>query len=81
MSEAQIDARAAVSAIPDSTRRFSYMNNPRPIIEHLPVAGAERSIGAILIDAGKLKPADAERVLRLQRDRGCASATPPNNSA
>ena len=70
MSEAQIDERVAASATPDSTRRFNHMNNPRPIIEHLPVAGAERSIGAILIDAGKLKPADAERVLRLQRDKG-----------
>ena len=70
MSDAQIDERVAASATPDSTRRFNHMNNPRPIIEHLPVAGAERSIGAILIDAGKLKPADAERVLRLQRDKG-----------
>lgn len=30
----------------------------------------ERSIGALLIDAGKLTPADAERVLRLQREQG-----------
>ncbi len=30
----------------------------------------ERSIGAILIDAGKLKPEDAERILRLQREKG-----------
>jgi len=30
----------------------------------------ERSIGAILIDAGKLTPEDAERILRLQRDLG-----------
>ncbi|HTT40616.1 MAG TPA: chain length determinant protein tyrosine kinase EpsG [Burkholderiales bacterium] len=39
-----------------------------------PVAAAsrsgERSIGALLIDAGKLTPADAERVLRLQREHG-----------
>lgn len=32
--------------------------------------GQERSIGAILIDAGKLQPEDAERVLRLQREQG-----------
>ncbi|WP_227815733.1 chain length determinant protein tyrosine kinase EpsG [Nitrogeniibacter aestuarii] len=32
--------------------------------------GRDRSIGAILIDAGKLKPADAERVLRLQNEQG-----------
>ncbi len=30
----------------------------------------ERSIGAILIDAGKLTAEDAERILRLQRERG-----------
>ena len=29
----------------------------------------DRSIGALLIDAGKLKPEDAERVLRLQREQ------------
>lgn len=29
---------------------------------------ASRAIGAILIDAGKLTPADAERILQLQRD-------------
>ena len=28
----------------------------------------ERSIGALLIDAGKLTPQDAERILRLQRE-------------
>ncbi len=30
----------------------------------------ERSIGAILIDEGKLTPEDAERILRLQREQG-----------
>jgi receptor protein-tyrosine kinase len=30
----------------------------------------ERSIGAILIDAGRLTPQDAERILRLQREQG-----------
>ena len=30
----------------------------------------ERAIGAILIDAGRLKPEDAERILRLQREKG-----------
>lgn len=30
----------------------------------------ERSIGAILIDAGKLTPEEAERILRLQREQG-----------
>lgn len=33
-------------------------------------APAGRSIGAILIDTGRLKPADAERILRLQREQG-----------
>ncbi|WP_228720755.1 chain length determinant protein tyrosine kinase EpsG [Nitrogeniibacter mangrovi] len=32
--------------------------------------GRDRSIGAILIDAGKIKAADAEHVLRLQQDEG-----------
>ncbi len=31
---------------------------------------AERSMGAILIDAGRLTPQDAERILHLQRERG-----------
>jgi len=31
---------------------------------------ANRAIGAILIDAGKLTPQDAERILSLQRDAG-----------
>ena len=30
----------------------------------------DRSIGQILLDAGKLKPADAERTLRLQKEKG-----------
>ena len=30
----------------------------------------DRSIGRILLDAGKLKPADAERTLRLQKEKG-----------
>src|SRR3954467_11282479 len=30
----------------------------------------DRSIGAVLIDAGRLKPEDAERVLRFQREQG-----------
>ena len=34
------------------------------------VAGGDRSIGAILIDAGRLKAADAESILRLQREQG-----------
>jgi len=33
-------------------------------------ARAERSIGAILVDAGRLSLADADRVLQLQRDKG-----------
>ena len=30
----------------------------------------DRSIGAILIDAGRLKAEDAERILRMQREQG-----------
>jgi chain length determinant protein tyrosine kinase EpsG len=35
-----------------------------------PVLSAGRSIGAILVDAGKLKPEDAERVLRVAQEMG-----------
>jgi receptor protein-tyrosine kinase len=34
--------------------------------------GGNRTIGAILIDAGRLKATDAEQILRLQRERGLA---------
>ncbi len=40
--------------------------------EMIPVpagSGAGRSIGALLIDAGKLKPGDAEAILRLQKEK------------
>lgn len=30
----------------------------------------DRSIGALLIDAGRLRPEDADRILRMQRERG-----------
>jgi receptor protein-tyrosine kinase len=33
-------------------------------------AAPERSIGAVLIDAGRLKPEDAEQILRVQREQG-----------
>lgn len=33
-------------------------------------AGAGRSIGAILVDTGRLTPENAERILRLQKDEG-----------
>lgn len=42
------------------------MNAPH----HLPPQMQERSIGAILVDAGRLDPEDAERILRRQRERG-----------
>ncbi|NMM09526.1 MAG: chain length determinant protein tyrosine kinase EpsG [Polaromonas sp.] len=35
-----------------------------------PATGATRSMGAILIDAGRLSAADAERILQFQRERG-----------
>lgn len=35
-----------------------------------PATGAGRAIGVILVDAGRLSPADAERILQFQRDRG-----------
>ena len=42
---------------------------PAPAGSASPKRG-ERAIGAILIDAGRLKPEDAERILRLQREKG-----------
>ncbi|MAS40301.1 MAG: chain length determinant protein tyrosine kinase EpsG [Porticoccaceae bacterium] len=47
-------------------------SNPTSLIDQLAERkhGRDRSIGAILIDAGKLEPADAERVLRLQHEQG-----------
>jgi chain length determinant protein tyrosine kinase EpsG len=35
-----------------------------------PATGAGRSIGAILVDAGRLSSADTERILHFQRERG-----------
>jgi len=35
-----------------------------------PAVGAGRSIGTILVDAGRLSPLDVERILTLQRERG-----------
>jgi protein-tyrosine kinase len=37
---------------------------------HVNTADTSRSIGAILIDSGRLKPEDAERVLRVCREKG-----------
>jgi chain length determinant protein tyrosine kinase EpsG len=39
-------------------------------IRDTPSARGDRSIGAILIDAGRLKPESAEPILRLQREKG-----------
>ena len=36
----------------------------------IPLKSGDRSMGAILIDAGRLKAEDAERILRLQREQG-----------
>lgn len=42
-----------------------------PILNTLPAEqGAESSMGALLLDAGKLNPQDAERVLRMQEETG-----------
>lgn len=35
-----------------------------------PATGSGRSMGTILVDAGRLAPLDAERILHFQRDRG-----------
>ena len=39
-------------------------------VESIVAERDERSIGAILIDAGRLKPEDAERIARLRREEG-----------
>jgi chain length determinant protein tyrosine kinase EpsG len=42
-----------------------------PILNTLPAGqGPESSMGALLLDSGKLKPEDAERVLRMQKETG-----------
>jgi protein-tyrosine kinase len=42
-----------------------------PILNALPAEhAAESSMGALLLDSGKLKPEDAERILRLQKEAG-----------
>jgi protein-tyrosine kinase len=41
-----------------------------PRIESTIVPLRDRSIGALLIDAGRLRPEDADRILRAQRERG-----------
>jgi len=45
------------------------MNLMEPTL-YLNGAASDRSIGAILIDAGRLTASDAERILRLQKDQG-----------
>ncbi len=39
-------------------------------VNHAALTRSDRSIGAILIDAGRLKPEAAESILRLQREKG-----------
>ena len=41
-----------------------------PLSPNLSIAGAKRSIGGILMDAGRLSPENAERILRLQKEQG-----------
>jgi protein-tyrosine kinase len=38
--------------------------------EQQPVAAKERSIGKLLLESGKISPADADRILRTQHERG-----------
>jgi chain length determinant protein tyrosine kinase EpsG len=48
------------------------MNMNSPVLSALPAdrAGADSTMGALLLDTGKLKPEDAERVLRMQKELG-----------
>ncbi len=63
---------AAPSKHTQSDSAMTASNVSPSLIEQLAErsGGRDRSIGAILIDAGKLKAADAERILRLQQDEG-----------
>jgi protein-tyrosine kinase len=42
---------------------------PPPVINHGASASSSRSIGAILVDSGRLSPENAERILRLQKEQ------------
>lgn len=66
-SAAGISASLAIEA--NETNPMA--SKPTNLIEQITERkrGHDRSIGAILIDAGKLKPADAERILRLQQEK------------
>ena len=47
------------------------MNQPLPAISVVPPAARnESSIGRVLLDMGKIKPEDAERILRQQKEKG-----------
>ncbi|MCZ8255735.1 MAG: chain length determinant protein tyrosine kinase EpsG, partial [Polaromonas sp.] len=44
---------------------------PVPVtVPSKPATGSGRSMGMILVDAGRLSPLDAERIVHFQRDRG-----------
>lgn len=78
MNANDISARggiASVQASPQPQTGEPLMSAPNVspcLIEQLAEhkGGRDRSIGAILIDAGKLKAADAEHILRLQHEEG-----------
>jgi protein-tyrosine kinase len=46
------------------------MNQPIPNVRALPSSTRESSMGRLLLDMGKIKPEDAERILRLQKEKG-----------
>jgi len=47
------------------------MNHPIPAVSVLPTnARNESSMGRVLLDMGKIKPEDAERILRQQKEKG-----------
>jgi protein-tyrosine kinase len=49
---------------------YPNQSHATPRIEGTIVPLRDRSIGALLIDAGRLRPEDADRILRAQRERG-----------
>ncbi|MGI4848322.1 MAG: chain length determinant protein tyrosine kinase EpsG [Janthinobacterium lividum] len=46
------------------------MNQPIPRISAMPASARESSMGRLLLDMGKIKPEDAERILRQQKEKG-----------
>jgi len=59
---------------------MNLASTPEPIIARvMHSTNASRSIGALLMDAGRITPEAAERILKLKKTRTCALAKRPSN--